>query len=198
MDDEPTTHRPDEQTKESAESLIADREALATFVLLHEGIIRSVARRKLTRATRAVFDSDDVLATVLRRMDQLAERHEIRAQSAGELVGLIVAIAENSSISKTRMIELSRSRLKEDGEFAAGLVRYFNTCETDDDASVLVLRMYGTLRNSISRRIFLLRMRGVGHGVIGKLLGLKEDASKQRWMVIRKELVERFRGEYFE
>lgn len=172
--------------------LLGDRSALAAFVMAHEGTIRGIARRKLTRRTRAVFDSDDVLATVLRRIDGLAERHGIRATSEGEIVSLILTIAENAANSKSRLIELARARLVEDREFSLLLVERLNACADNEDASEFILRMYASLSDSDARVLFLLRMRGIEHRVVAQMLGISAEACRQRWKKIRDDLVARF------
>ncbi len=172
--------------------LLTDRSALAEFVMHHEGTIRAVARRKLSPGTRAVYDSDDVLATVLRRLDRLAADGAIRAISEGEIVSLILTIAENASNGKTRLIELARSRMHEEEAFSRILLQRLEACKDDEDAGSLIVEMFATLPDSDARTIFLLRLRGIEHKVIAQMLAISPEACRQRWKKIRNELVELF------
>ena len=49
---------------------VADmRPVLAQFVLCHQHTIRAIARQRLFATSRSICDSDELLATVLRRLD---------------------------------------------------------------------------------------------------------------------------------
>lgn len=174
--------------------LLANREKLAEFVMDHEHTIRAVARRKLTRGTRAVFDSEDVMATVLRRVDQLAQSGEIRAADEGEMLSLIFRIAENAACSKSRIIELAKSRQHEELAFSQLLLKNLANCAGDEEAGHLVARMFASLESAEDRTVFLLRLRGIEHRVIAQMLNITPEACRQRWKKIRDELVERFAG----
>ncbi len=172
--------------------ILGDRDQIAQFVLRHKDAIRNVARRKLSGETRRVFDSEDIMATVLRRVDLLARNGAIRANSEAEMTSLIMTIATNASISKFRLIKLARSRLGEESDFFQEFVRRLNACRDDDEAHALVFQLFDALESSEDRRIYLLRLRGVGHNAIGQMLGISEEASRQRWQRIRKTLAARF------
>lgn len=169
------------------------RAAIARYVLAHKDRVRAMARRKLTAATRRVADSEEVLSSVLRRLDAMALRGSLRFNSEAELWGLIEAIARNTAVSKTRLIERARNLLTQDGPYATELLKRLNACATDDEATLLVHRMLGCLKGGEDRQLAALVLRGASHRAIGDLLGFSEVASRQRWKRIRDELVERFR-----
>src|SRR5207247_1975659 len=98
------------------------RTAIAEYVLEHRDKIRAIARRKLTATTRRVFDSEEVISSVLRRLDVMAERGSLRPRSETELWALIEAIARNTAVSKTRLIERTTRMLREDGAYALALL----------------------------------------------------------------------------
>lgn len=164
------------------------REDVARFVLRHEEKIRRIARAKLTLATRTAFDSEDVMSSVLRRVDQLAANGTLRPANEAELWALIKTIASNTAVSKTRLIERARILLTEDGEYAYILVRRLQACATDDEAQLLVLRMAGLLKNERARQVFLLRVRGVSHAAVAAALESSEGACRQNWMQMCREL----------
>lgn len=185
----------EQECGESIGVLLADRDRLAEFVIRNKEAIRRVARRKLNTETRRVYDSDDIMATVLRRVDLLAHNGAIRADSEAEMVSLILTIAANASISKFRLIKLARSRLGEDSDFSRELIRRLNACHDDDEANTLVFRLYGSLDSTDDRRVYLLRLRGIGHAAIGQMLGITEEATRKRWQKIRRNLAARFKTE---
>ena len=168
------------------------RAAIAAYVLEHKDRVRSIARNKLTRNTRRVFDSDEVLSSVLRRLDGMAVRGTLMPHSEAELWGLIEAIAQNTAVSKTRLIERARNMVTDDGPYAYELLKRLNACETDDEATLLVNRMLMSLPHGPDRQITVMFLRGATHRAIGDILGISEEASRQRWHRIRSELARRF------
>jgi len=186
---DPTTSR---DPRPDLTGVLSNRETLARFVLEHEHAIRAAARRKLTRTTRSVYDSEDVMATVLRRVDQLAESGKIRATTENEILSLILRIAENAACSKARMIELAKSRLQEERAFSRMLLEGLANCQDNEDAGMLIVRMVASLSNPEDRTLLLLRLRGIEHKVIARMLDITPEACRQRWKKIREELVQRF------
>lgn len=170
------------------------REFVAQYVLAHADRIRAMARRKIPRTARALTDSEDVLSSVLRRLDVMGERGTLRLDSERELWGLIEAIACNAAISKVRMIQRARDLVAEDPTYANELIRRLEACPGDDDATLLVLRLTASLNSPTDRQILTLVHRGASHRAIAALLGTSEQASRQRWMRIRGELCARFKS----
>jgi DNA-directed RNA polymerase specialized sigma24 family protein len=165
------------------------RVAIARFVLENEARIRALIRRKIGPATRGVFDSEDVVASVLRRMDQLASRGRLRLDSERELWGLVITIAHNSAVSKTRLIERWRSFSVDE---APEVLPHINACAGDDDALVLIYKMAMALEESGDRQLFFLRLRGASHAAAAQLTGVTEENARKRWERVCKRLRERF------
>jgi DNA-directed RNA polymerase specialized sigma24 family protein len=168
------------------------RQAVAQFAIDNSAKIRAIARRKLTKVTRTVHDSEDVLSSVLRRLDTMAEGGNLRPRSEQELWGLITVIARNCAVSRTRLIERAKELLTEDGPLAYEVMRRLNACRGDEEATILLRRMMAALPESQDRQIFDLQFRGATHGAIAGLLGISPDACRHRWMAIRRKLAEWF------
>jgi hypothetical protein len=168
------------------------RESIAAFVLGHEDRIRAIARRKLPAGARSAFGTEDVFSTVVRRLDALAARGLVRAESEAQLWALIRRVVENVSLRRARLVESTASRTGEDAAFWAEVSRDLRRCEGDDDAFALIFDMMSAMTDHADRQIFLLRLRGVGHRVIAQQVDSTEEAVRQRWHSIRKELRERF------
>lgn len=114
-------------------------------------------------------------------------------RSAEELWGLIKAIASRTAVDRRRLIERARNFLTEDGPYAYELLKRLNACPSDDDALMLVLRIMMSIKNQTDRQIFALLHRGASHRAIAAALRLpSEEASRQRWSVLRRELAARF------
>ena len=170
------------------------REAVAAYILEHGDRIRAIARRKLTLNTRRVFDSEEILSSVLRRLDGMAARGTLRPRSEAELWALIEAIAKNTAVSRTRLIERMQNLVTEEGDYAYFLIRGLNACATDDEATLLVHRMLLSIPDASDRQITALILRGAAHRAIAGLLGITEEHSRQRWKRVREDLVARFKG----
>lgn len=172
------------------------RESLGRFLVENEQELRRIARRKLGPATRTVFDSGDVASSVIRKIDELANRGELRAKSEAEFWGLVRTIIEFTAIRKVRLVETARRHLAEDGPYSALMLARVER-SNEDDAALLVLRMAQTISNSSDRQMFLLRLQGVPHKAAAALLKTTEDAVKSRWHRVRSELQTRFeQGEF--
>lgn len=184
---------PDEPFFGASEPQEAERRSVAQFVMSRERLIRAIARDRLSRDTRSVFDSEDVFSSVLRRVDNLARRGKLRLGCESELWGFIKVIATNTAISKTRLIECSRNWLTEEPDYAYYLVQALNACEDDDEANWVIYRMAASLERS-DRQLFFLRLRGAGHKAVAGVLRIEEEASRQRWSRICRGLRERFGG----
>lgn len=174
----------------------AVRDWVAHWVIAHEGMIRRIARDRLTTSARAVYDSEDVFATVLKRMDDLASRGALRLDSSHELTALLATIVRRSAANKSRLIERSRRLAREDGEYATLLLARLENCEDDDEATLVVCRMMSWLDGAENRQILGLRLRGLTHSAVAQALGMNATAVRQRWVTIKRTLMERMeRGE---
>jgi hypothetical protein len=171
-----------------------DRDGLARYLLEHEASIRAVARRKLSASTRSVYDSEDVLSSVLRRVDGMAREGALRPRSEAELWALINTIAANNAINRTRLIERARNFLTEDGPYAYELLRRLNAFTTDDEVTLLLHRMLAVLGSGEDRQLLVMYHRGAALNVIAGYLGISDETCRQRWRTIRKLLHERFQA----
>src|SRR5262249_23659126 len=73
-----------------------DREAAAAYLARNAPLIRRRLRGKISRSLRRLFDSDDLMATGWRRLDDLIRRRELTASSEGELWSLLEHLAVNA------------------------------------------------------------------------------------------------------
>lgn len=171
---------------------LKDREAIANYLIEHKERIRAVARRKLSASARTVFDSEDVFSSVLRRVDTMVEAGTLRPRSVAELWALIDAITRNNALNRTRLIERARALLAEEGPYAQALLDRLCRFQSDDEATILLYRMMACLTDETDRQVLSLRLKGASHRAAGTLLGLSEEATRQRWRGIRTLLQDKF------
>lgn len=170
----------------------ASRDRIAEFVFRHEHRIRALARRKLPAADRSVFGTDDAFSTVARRVDALAARGLLRAESEAQLWALIRRVVENVSLERARLVASTAARTGDDADFWSELSGDLRRCKDDHEAFALIFELLSAIADPNDRQIFMLRLRGVSHRVIAQQLGTTEEAARQRWQTVRRGLRARF------
>jgi DNA-directed RNA polymerase specialized sigma24 family protein len=164
------------------------RDQVAAFLVANGDQIRLLARKKLTKKTRSTYDSEDVLSSVFRRIDDLAANGTLRPRSDQELWGLIHTITHHAAVSRTRLMERATALSVEDGGYVRHLIDCLSYCGSDDAAMLLIHRMAACLHDSAERQLFYLRVRGANHRGAAAVLGITEVAVRRRWTVARDRL----------
>lgn len=171
------------------------RMLLSDFLLAHSDHIRTIARRKLTQAARSVYDSEDVLSTVLRRMDAFVAERRFAPASEDDIWGLIAVIARNAAVSRVRLVARLNQLLSEDGEYGRMVLARAEACRSDREADLLVMQLSTWLPDAASRQLFNLRLRGAAHPAAAAILQITPEAARQRWKTLKDLLLERMRRE---
>lgn len=184
--------RPDPDPPGHPPAKDAARHLVASFLLRNRDQIRAIARARLSADTRTVYDSEDVFSSVLRRIDNLARQGVLRPANETELWALIHTIARNTALKKTLLIERARILVTEDPRYGYELMERLNRCRDDDEATLLVYRLMLALDDPLDRQVFALYLRGASHRAIASFLGIREDASRKRWVRLRDDLRDRF------
>lgn len=155
-------------------------ERVAAFIAERQDAIRAIARRKLCSSTKRVYGSEDVVSSVTARLLALAEGGRVRPRNEEEAWGLVQTAVENKSVSRNRLMSQLRHRASDYPEALDILVDRVGACESDDEATLLLLRVMSVLTDSNERGMFLLWLRGASHEVIAQQLGISVVASRQR------------------
>lgn len=163
---------------ESAELL---RPVVARFVLQNQHEIRIVAKARLFSTMRSVCDTDELMATVLRRIDQFVHRGMFAPKEPGDVMALVRTVAHNTATSKIRLTQRARAMVREDGQYAQMLLDRLNQCPDDDDAATLITRLMLAIPTWTDRQIFSLRLRGTTHKVAAQAAGITEATARKRW-----------------
>ncbi|HVZ93296.1 MAG TPA: hypothetical protein VG797_02185, partial [Phycisphaerales bacterium] len=95
-----------------------DRAAAADFMDRFGPRIKARIRVGLSRGMRRVFDSQDLLSTVSRRLDAMVRSGSLRAANEQQLWSLVFTIAEHSLAEKGRIIRRLKRVEGPDSEFA--------------------------------------------------------------------------------
>lgn len=155
-----------------------DREATAEFMQRYAPLLRRRIRWKLGAGTRRIFDSEEILATLGRRLDQQIHRGAIEVRSEGEFWALVRTMIERTIIDKARVTSRMRA-----AELEAS--RHRDSFPADDESNRLVgdeidqaIEMVG---DDDDRRLLELWMRGVSHAESAASLNLSHAAVRKRW-----------------
>lgn len=174
----------------SIEQLLArircgDRGAAAVFVLRFGDRIRRRLGSKLGPQMRRVFDSEDILSTVLRRLDVYLVDHDILATNDHQLMGLIYRIADGAVVDKVRL----GSRFKD--LFGAEFLADESASQLGEDASDLDDKM-GNLFDAIDdpqdRVMLWMLLADKTFDQIGEALEVPSARLRKRWQRLRERL----------
>jgi DNA-directed RNA polymerase specialized sigma24 family protein len=171
------------------------REAVAAFLMSRQDKLRAIARSRLSKVAQGVNDSEDVFASVLRRVDLMASQGKVRPRSEAELWALAEKIAMNNAISRTRLAKQFVTHIADDPVFVRLITERFAHCETDDEATLLKHRAASAIKCGDDRHLFLLRLKGVAYKVIAEQLEITEVAARWRWGRVVKLVREFFEHE---
>lgn len=169
-----------------------DREAAAEFALRYGPRIRRRVAGKLGPRMRRLFDSQDILSTVLRRFDNYVQNREFDSATEEQLLALVVRIAENAVIDKVRIVQRLERAESADGEIARAMLDRLRETGADpnDDAAVdrFLDRAFEALDNPIDRQILWFWLAGRRHADAAEYLNVPADRIRKRWERIRAAL----------
>lgn len=160
-----------------------DRTAAATFLSKNrdrtERIIRSLQRAGL----RPLFDTDDVLASVMRRADEAVAVGALRPATEAELWTWIERATRATVLDYDRIVRRLRFVEAGDAEFAARLAEHM-----DNTPDVEMSQFIEILGPTVDREIVVLWLKGNTHSVIAKLLGMNCSAVRKRFERSKREI----------
>jgi RNA polymerase sigma factor (sigma-70 family) len=160
-----------------------DRDAAAAFVSEYGPRIRRRVRQRLGPRVRRVFDSEDILSTLSRKLDRYVAERRLEAMNEAELWGLIARIASNSAVDKARLVqraERTEHRVAHD------------EADPHDPPAPADRAEFEKLTSSITdpadRTILLRWLAGATSAQTGDLLGLSAAAVRKRLQSVRTAL----------
>lgn len=146
---------------------------------------------------RRVFDSQDILSTVLRRFDHYVQNREFDSASEAQMLALVVRIAENAVIDKARIVQRLERAESADGEVARSMIKRLRESAPEptdgSDVDRVLDRAFESLENPIDRQILWFWLAGRRHSDAAEYLGMPADTVRKRWERIRAALSESLR-----
>lgn len=170
-----------------------DRRAAAEFVVCYGPQIRRRIRGKLRVNMRRLFDSQDILSTLGRRLDAYVHRGQFEARSEGELWNLVFTIAERSVAEKAK---IWRSLTENDSGLVRQTMGRLGEAERFSEDDLSSEGEFEHLLQSIpfieDRQIARLWATGHSSEVIASELGLTPGQVRKRWSRVCEKLREQF------
>ena len=174
-----------------------DRGAAAVFVTRYGSQIRRRIRGKLSPAMRRIYDSQEILSTLGRRLDQFVRSGKLEAANEQQLWALVFRMANNAVIDKARVFRRLQQVEDEDGVFAQELSRHLRQAlhTRTEGVDIEVDRALNVLPDRTDREILSLWLVGTHHTAIAEHLDLSATAVRKRWQKIKWKLRRRFAAE---
>lgn len=166
-----------------------DREAAAAFVTRYGALIRRRVRGKLGAGVRRLFDSQDIMSTVGRRLDRYVRNGRVDARDESQLWNLVYLMAETAVIDKVRAVKRLDAAEGDDEPLARLLVQRLqgNPAASSEEAPDLE-RVYWSLGSDAERELLTLWLADMPLFRIAECLGVTPAAVRQRWKVVRDRL----------
>lgn len=171
-----------------------DREAVGEFIDRYGGKIRRRVRGQLGVSMRRLFDSQEILSTVARRLDSLVTAGDVRAREEDQLWALVFQIARFSIVDKARVMERLATVEAEDRDFAVEVATELEGAAEGEESDRRVERMFLSLPDPVDRQILEMWLRDVPQVAIGRALGMPAGTVRRRWRGIKDRLAPRMSG----
>ncbi len=167
-----------------------EREAAAIFVTRYESRIRRRIRGKLNPSMRRLFDSQDIVSTVGRRLDQFVGGGRLEATNFGQLWALVFRMATNAIIDKSRLFRRLQEAEGPDGHLAQEMLARLRRAERvqQSGAGIEIDAALRLLPDEIDQQIFLGWLAGTRFNEIAPAVNLTHDTVRKRWQKIREHL----------
>jgi DNA-directed RNA polymerase specialized sigma24 family protein len=139
---------------------------------------------------RRLFDSQDILSTVLRRLDVYITGHVVTAESEREVRALLLKICKNAIIDKVRIVQRLKRTEGADSPFALMMLNSIGATNSHRGEVNLedLARFFDALPSTEDRSILWLWLAGQDHSTIATTLNMSHSAVRKRWQRIRNRL----------
>ena len=174
-----------------------NREAGAEFLRRNHDVLRQRIRRRIRRVGRRLFDSQEILSTVVRRLDRMVSLGTVQALNPAALMGLLVQIAERSVVDKARVVDRIRRVEGEDSALADEMRKRLSEGDRagPDAGEDVIAQVFEGLGGPREREILALWLRGCPLRSIAEQMGTQADTMRQQWAKIRKRCLVVLTGE---
>jgi len=194
-DDSSHALQPDQSDRNDAGVLLArmragDREAASRFMQQFGEILRRRVRGKMGRGMRRLFDSQEILSTVSRRLDRYVRDGQVRAGDEPQLWSLVFKMADAALIDKVRMYKRLQTVEGEDSDFAERALDRIRTSEqrVPEGAELELDAAFKCLKGDVDRELLAMWLNGLPFAQIAAMLDTTPAGARQRWQAIRAQL----------
>lgn len=164
-----------------------DRDAIAGRLLELAPLIRRRIQNKLSGNDRRLFDTQDLLSTILRRVDALIAKGTLRATTDRELVSLVLTMLDNSLVDRYRLMSRLNRTESRDGVWAS----WARVNAKSDDSNVTsetLSEIFESIESAEDRLLLSLRLSGATHAMIAVILEISPEACRQRWVSLKQKI----------
>lgn len=170
-----------------------DRQAVAEFINRYGSRIKRRVRGKLNGPVRRLYDANEMVSTVARRLDQFVRDGRLEADNPRRLWALVGRIADNAAIDKVRIFNRLYQTEGPDGVIAAAMAKKLGDAERVGEGGFVVEldKILGGIKDEKDRKILELWLKDVPHAEIAEILGMTSAAVRKRWQEIKERLRER-------
>ena len=167
-----------------------ERDAAGEFITRFGPRLRARLRFRLSQSMRRVFDSQDVLSTVARRLDACVRAGAITAATPEQLWSLVLTIARHSLAEKGRIISRLQRVEDEDSDVARAILRRLEDAQrqSEHDAEATIEHAFTQLSDPTDRQILGMWLVGTPLAEIAACLGLAAGTVRWKWSQIRDTL----------
>jgi DNA-directed RNA polymerase specialized sigma24 family protein len=167
-----------------------DRDAASRFVATFGELIRRRVRGKLGTGMRRIFDSQEILSTVGRRLDRFILDGQLRATTEPELWSLLFRMVDGALVDKARAYRRLRRVESEDSDFAVSLMQRMNSRDeqSSEGGEIELEAAFRALKSDIDREVLAMWLNDVPHRRIAEEIRSTPEAVRQRWHSIKEHL----------
>ena len=192
LDHPGVAHRPEATSIQGlfARMRAGDRDAASEFMRLYGDRIRRRVRGKMNTPMRRLFDSQEIMSTIGRRLDRFVHSGTLSARDEAEFWGFVVNLARRAVVDKARLFARLQRVESEDSEFAMILRQRLESSNTTDTevAEAISHAIRQVSHDETDRTILQFWMQGESHTRAANLLGITPEQVRKRWERIRSEL----------
>ena len=169
-----------------------DRQAVAEFINRYGSRIKRRVRGKLNGPVRRLYDANEMVSTVARRLDQFVRDGRLEADNPRRLWALVGRIADNAAIDKVRIFNRLYQTEGPDGVIAAAMAKKLGDAERGGEGGFVVEldKILCGIKDEKDRKILELWLKDVPHAEIAESLGMTSAAVRKRWQEIKERLRE--------
>ncbi len=171
-----------------------DRHAAAEFVTKYGPRIRRRVRARMNPSMRRIFDSEELLSTMARRLDLFVHEGRMTAENQARLWALVNRIGDNAVIDRYRLIKRLNALEAADGPAAANIRRRQEPSPDADSSPISLDEVLDWIVDARDRQILMLWLHDVPLGTIAECLMMTATAVRKRWQGVRERLHERLDG----